>query len=83
MNRIITLVVSEEFANITADNGGEVNAAVGRLSMWAIHNERYAAVAIYGDHQGNLNATYRNAAGEVTYSMAAMRRENGSYGFHS
>lgn len=84
MSRTIELTLSEEFLTL-ASLGTliEKDRAVGYLCNWAIHSERYCRLTIYGDKEGNLNASYRNAAGEVTYSMFGMRGEDGTYSFHS
>jgi hypothetical protein len=69
--RKIELHISDEFRSVTDDVTKAVMfAAVGHLTMWAEHNERYAHVVIYGDKGGSLNATYRAAeGGDVTYTL--------------
>lgn len=85
MNRTIVMVLKDEFQSAVADLiRKEWTAAIGYLCSWAIHNPKYAHLTICGDSEGNVNATYRQVdGGDVTYSMAAMLREDGTYGFHS
>ena len=57
--------------------------AIGYLSSWAIGSLRYVSVDIYEDRRGELQATYRDAENNVTYFMAGVRRDDGTYSFHS
>lgn len=83
-NRTVEIHLTEEFTNIVANTQHHANNCIGYLSMWAIHSERYSGkLTIYGDKDGCLNATYRNKAGDVTYSMYGLRREDGTYSTHS
>lgn len=81
--RNITITKHEEFDDVTAQTRDSVNRVIGYLSLWALHNERYRAVAIYLDKRGEANATYRNDKGEVTYSIFAQRHDDGTYSTHS
>lgn len=84
MIRTIQLTLTDAFKEITSNvPSAVVDAAIGYFCGWAIHNERYCALTLYGDSSGGLNATYRNAAGDVTYSMAGVLRDGNRYSFHS
>ena len=68
--RKIELHITDKFRETTGDTPSNVvEAAIGRLAMWAEHNERYSNVVIRGAHDGCIDATYRNDAGEVTYGL--------------
>lgn len=81
--RTITLNLSEEFLDATIDNKTEANNAIGYLSTWAITSERYCALYLYGEDNGNISALYKDKDLKPTYEMLAQRREDGSYSFHS
>lgn len=58
--------------------------AVGYLMLWAYGSERYVNLRVAYDREGHLDATYMNAAGEVTYNIGGIRDEkSGNYSFHS
>lgn len=82
--RKIELTLTDEFVNATETVAkNTLHAAIGYLASWAHHNERYQSVTIYGSRSGNLTASYRNAAGEVTYNLLGQLEEGGRYSFHS
>ncbi len=83
MNRTITLTLTDGFKEAVVNvPNAVVDAAVGYFCGWAIHNPRYSALTLYGDRSGGLSATYRDAQGNVTYSMAGIL--NGDrYSYHS
>lgn len=83
MIRTIEMWCHTDFTDIQADNRVSVDACIGYLVSWALHSERYCRLSIYGDSQGNLNATYRNSAGEVTYTMFGLCDTNGTFSTHS
>jgi hypothetical protein len=83
MRTIELHISSEAFQNAVANIGKQLSVAVGYLATWAVHSERYCMVMIDGDNHGNLFATYRDKDGKVTYSMAGMLRNDGTYSFHS
>ena len=83
-SRAVEIVFNPEFANVTAnDTSCKSNAAVGYLATWAIHSCRHVRVSILGDREGNLHATYRDANGDVSYSLFGLRGDTGDYSFHS
>jgi hypothetical protein len=62
-----------------------INRAVGYLSNWAIHSERYCRVDIWMAHSGDITAVYRNAKGEVMYEIGGIlhiAEKQGSDGLH-
>jgi hypothetical protein len=60
-----------------------ITTSSGALVLWAIGNDRYRSVEICGDRTGDIEATYRNEGGTITYGMLAQKREDGSYSVHS
>ncbi len=84
MKRNVEISFSEEFKNITAKCWQEVSKMIGYLSTWGIESsEKYAGtITIYGDHQGCLNASYRNIKGEVTFEICAKKGGDGKYTSH-
>lgn len=85
--RKIMLDLNDDFMNVMETIGVPRKTwqyAVGYLSCWAAGSERYKEVTIYGSHEGDIFATYRNEKGEVTYALAAiLTRGSKSYSFHS
>lgn len=84
--RKVEIMYAKEFQNAVEEiSRSTVDNAVGYLVTWSITNENYCNLFIYGTKEGSLVATYRNASGEVTYSIFAQRPEddNGIYSFHS
>jgi len=82
--RTVQIHFGEEFLAAVDMPSKAVDLAVGYLSCWGIAGVRFASVVIYGERDGNISVTYRNAAGEVTFGMYALRSEDGkSYSFHS
>lgn len=84
-SRTVEIRFDEKFQNIVTDSLKDVHDAIGYLATWAIHSaDRYAGtVTIVGDQHGDLHANYRNAEGELSYSMLGQRDTDGSYTFHS
>lgn len=57
--------------------------AIGYLATWGLGSERYHQVRIFANNSDEVNAYYYNKHQEVTYSMGAIRCEDGTYSFHS
>lgn len=82
--RTVEIMLSEEFGTASGKaKRWEVSAAIGYLSQWGIGSDRYFKVRICGDSEGNLDAVYMNEAGEMTYQIGAILRDDGTYSFHS
>jgi hypothetical protein len=82
--RAVQIHLGDEFLDAVGGLPNKsVGGALGYLACWAIQSERYKSVVLYGDKDGNIHATYRDGNGEVTYSMFALRAEDGSYSTHS
>lgn len=86
--RTATIVLSEGFTNEMerVGNRQEVNKVVGYLVTWAIGSERYAKCNLYGHDNGCIDAIYHsgvNDDGKATYSIAAIRGNDGKYTTHS
>jgi hypothetical protein len=79
--RNVALTFGDEFQDVVYNYPKQYHAAIGYLSVWAV-GSRHKDVSIYGDNEGNLNAVYRNEAGEVTYTLFG-QFNNGEYSFHS
>lgn len=82
MKRTITVEYDDAFINATIDAKAAREQAIGYLATWAIHSDRHKSVAIKGDKEGNLHATYRNVLNETTYTLFAQNTA-GVYSFHS
>jgi hypothetical protein len=84
MNRTIEIAVTEEFWDATAEvKWAERDRAIGHFCTWGIQLEKYRKLSLYCARDGSINATYRDEAGNVTYSMAAILKSDNTYGFHS
>lgn len=83
--RKIEITVSDGFDDATTElSRTTIDSAMGYLVMWAIHSDSKKNVRIHCSRDGSLNATYRNDDGNITYSMAAIIKDDGqTYGFHS
>jgi hypothetical protein len=82
--RTIQITKHEAFDNTIGDpHHPAVLSAIGYLSCWAIHNDRYCSLILRCTEEGNIVAVYKNSAGDVTYDMLALRRDDGSYSYHS
>lgn len=84
--RAITLTLSEEFLNLNAKNDLETFKAIGYLATWAYPNqteERHCKLDLYGDREGNFQASYKDKDGKQTYFLFGLRRDDGTYSFHS
>jgi hypothetical protein len=82
--RTLEVHLGDEFTNAVGGLPNKnVSQAVGYLVLWAIGNDRYRSVEICGDRTGDIEATYRNEGGTITYGMLAQKREDGSYSVHS
>jgi hypothetical protein len=86
----VEISLSEDFLDAVGGNlrtNKNIDQAIGYLATWAIPqigSTRYSGkVTIYGDKEGNLNASYRDNKGEIIYSMAAIRNDDGTYSTHS
>lgn len=84
VTRTIELTLSDDFFDMVGGNHDKrMHAALGKLAAWGSNSPKYAKVVVRGSTAGHLDATYRDAAGEVTYSMSAVRGEGGDYSTHS
>lgn len=84
MNRIIEISVTEDFWESTANiSWAERDRAIGHFITWGIQLDRYKKLSIYCARDGSINATYRDEGGNLTYSMAAILKDDKTYGFHS
>lgn len=84
MNRTVEIILDENFTNMAGKAlSGQVFHAIGYLSMWAIGGKNYTKVRIVGDRHGDIDAVYMNDAGDRTYTIGAVLRDNGEYTFHS
>lgn len=84
MNRTIEIVTSEAFWDATTRvKRAEIDRAIGHFTTWGIQLEKYRKLSLYCARDGSINATYRDEAGNVTYSMAAILKEDNTYGLHS
>jgi hypothetical protein len=81
--RDIVLQFDEEFPVPNGAQDTLLTAAVGYLCMWAVHNDRYCRLRLYGDRRGDLHARYTNKDGVETYVIFGHRQEDGNYSFHS
>ena len=60
----------------------DVNAALGRLTTWAMDMEKYAEVTIWLNLSANeINANYREGI-KINYSIGAVWHTD-HFGFHS
>ena len=82
-SRKMTLTWDEGVDDATANTQRNVSSAVGYLAGWGKNSDRYKEVFIFGDSEGNVHGSYRNGAGDVTYSLFGLRGTDGSYSFHS
>lgn len=78
----------ERTISISLKEGVELDKAtrdvIGYLSTWAIHSPRYAVVNISSGRDGEIHAAYREKeGGEVTFFMAAIKHDDGTYSTHS
>lgn len=81
--RQLDLGYSDKFDDVVEGNP-QVFSTIGILARWGMGAERFSGkVTIYGDHQGNINATYRDKDGNVTYNIFAQLQDDGSYTTHS
>lgn len=84
--RNIDITKHPDFDRVVAekDNQGAVESVIGYFAMWAIHSDSKGLASIYCQASGNIYVTYREASTkEVSYSMAAVMDNNGSYSTHS
>lgn len=86
--RKIEIFRSAEFESEMVDNDltqGEVERAVGYLSVWALHSSRYCRVYIILGHRPGceISAEYYDKDDNLTYEIGAVLREDSTYSFHS
>ena len=84
MPRIIHLELTDEFMDQHADTPrANLDAAIGHLCGWSHNAESKQRLRLYGDKRGDLNATYRNDEGTVTYQILGQHDGKGNFTFHS
>jgi len=82
--RTTEIMIDDNFLPFIGDHASHAFAAIGYLTAWALHSERYSGkLTIYADRRGEISATYRNPAGETTYTMLAVQHGDGPYSTHS
>lgn len=79
--RTVKLEFDEGFHEVHKGSKKASNA-VGYLVTWAVHNEKYCNLNLYGDYEGNLHAKYSDAKNNVTYVMFGMY-DGDEFSFHS
>lgn len=81
--RTIELRLLEGFTDSAPLTDPNVERAIGYLATWAVGGGRFKTVRIGGDKDGNLDALYLKDDGSLGYEIGAIRREDGTYSFHS
>ncbi len=80
--RKVQITLHEEFHELLAHEPMAENT-LGYLAMWAIYGDRHVSVAILGDRNGDLHATYLDKDSNISYQIFAQRDDLGGYTFHS
>lgn len=87
MSRKIEITIDEKFLDsIGGSLGPAEEKAIGYLATWAFQAESKRNVSIYCDSRGEMGASYSDDAGNRTYFIGAVRRDeetNPRWSFHS
>lgn len=81
LKRTIELTLSDDF--FTNSNLAEAEKTIGYLSHWAISGGRFSRAKIVGDSEGNVTGLYLKDDGSLGYEIFGLKREDGTYSFHS